>query len=75
MTARFRITAYPVQHREEGLVYELFEAQTDAEKYYEELTAEDSPIRDCGWKAVTVTYEEFVYGDWVLANRQTLIIG
>lgn len=74
MSARFRVIARSAHDKDDGIVYELFEAQSDADRFYGELTGKDSLLRAMGYPAVIVSYEEFVHGDWVLANRQPIVI-
>lgn len=70
MNVRYRVTAKPPEG--EGIIYELFEAESDARRYYEELQAEDTILKSTGYDCVVIELSEFVNGVWTTANRRVV---
>lgn len=74
MNVRYRITARPAQDKDNLLVYELYEAQSDADASYSKLIGEDTILQTAGFGAIVVAYEEFVHGNWALADSKLITI-
>ena len=66
----FRITAAPSTCPGEWLVFELFEAQSDADKLFAELLADNTILADAGYSCYTVSYEKLGDEGWKLAKRK-----
>ncbi len=74
MNAQYRIWASPSTRPGERLCYELFEAKSDADKYFAELIAGDTVLCDAGYSCYTVGYEELHNGDWTFLSQKLVTI-
>lgn len=66
----FRVTAAPSTCPGEWLAFELFEAKSDADKYFAELLAENTILADAGYPCYVVSYDELGDEGWKLKKRK-----
>lgn len=65
----FRVRARPIDG--EDFILEHYEAKSDAEQFYKELQREDDNILESTpYKAVVISFEEFVNGQWTTASKK-----
>lgn len=68
MNVNFKVTAKPPEGEE--FIYELFESESDARKYYEDIQAQDTILNDTGYPCVVIELGQFVNGVWTVANKR-----
>ena len=66
----FRVTAAPSMYPGELLVLELFEAKSDADRYFDELISDNTILADTGYSCCTGSYEELGDEGWKLKKRK-----
>lgn len=68
MNAKYKVTAKPPEGEE--FILEPFEAESDARRFYEELQAEDTILRDTGYPCVFIELGELTNGVWTTVNKR-----
>ena len=73
MSICYRVSAKPPGGEE--FIMELFEARSDADACYASLQTEgdDNIINAVPYACVTITFEEFLGGRWVVSNRRLVV--
>ncbi len=71
-TVRFRVSVAPLDG--EAFIMEQFATESDARAFHASLVSEeDSIIAAVHYPCVTVTFEEFLKGHWVVTGRKLVV--
>jgi len=69
MTMIYRVRAHPLEG--EDFIYEGFENKSDADKFWEELMANDGLFDSLPYEHTVISYEEYYRGVWVKVSVKT----